>query len=88
MQDKIIKKIIDIFREYMFRDLTQCDDLLSENIFGKKIALQPSEAYYLVVSIEREFKILFPKEAITEYRFQTIGGIVHEIAVELLKQDV
>ena len=88
MQTEILKKITDIFREDMFRDLTKCNALLSENIFGERIALLPAEAYFLLVRLEEEFQIRFPKEVITEYRFQTVGSIISEIEKEILKKDV
>ena len=85
MQDNIIERITNIFREEMFRDLTKCNNVLEEDIFGENIALLPAEAYYLLVRLEREFGIRFPNETGTEYRFRTIGSIAEEIEKELSK---
>lgn len=52
MQGDIEEKVFEIFRKYLFRDLTQCEDPFSESIFGEKIALLPAEAYFLLVKIE------------------------------------
>lgn len=75
----VTDKVVDIFREYLFRDLTKNDNFINENIFGENIALLPAEAYFLLVQLEKEFGIKFDNHVITEYRFKTVGNIVAEI---------
>ncbi len=79
MQGYIEEKVFNIFREYLFRDLTQCEDPLSESIFGEKIALLPAEAYFLLVKIEEEFSIKFSNEVVVERKFNYLKDIVEEI---------
>lgn len=79
MQGNIEEKVFEIFREYLFRDLTQCEDPLSESIFGEKIALLPAEAYFLLVKIEEEFSIKFSNDVVIERRFNYLKDIVEEI---------
>lgn len=79
MQNHIEEKVFNIFREYLFRDLTQCEDPLSESIFGEKIALLPAEAYFLLTKIEEEFSIKFSNNVVIERRFNYLGDIVEEI---------
>ena len=69
MQGDIEEKVFEIFRKYLFRDLTQCEDPFSESIFGEKIALLPAEAYFLLVKIEEEFSIKFSNDVVIERRF-------------------
>jgi acyl carrier protein len=85
MQDYIEKKVFNIFREYLFRDLTQCENPLSESIFGEKIALLPAEAYFLLVKIEEEFSIKFSNDVVVEKRFNYLKDIVEEIGKCLTK---
>ena len=59
MQGDIEEKVFEIFRKYLFRDLTQCEDPFSESIFGEKIALLPAEAYFLLVKIKYTQQRLF-----------------------------
>lgn len=79
MQNYIEERIFDIFKEYLFRDLTQCEEPLSESIFGEKIALLPAEAYFLLAKIEEVFSIKFSNNVVTEKRFNYLGDIVEEI---------
>lgn len=79
MQGDIEEKVFEIFRKYLFRDLTQCEDPLSESIFGEKIALLPAEAYFLLVKIEEEFSIKFSNDVVIERRFNYLKDIVEEI---------
>lgn len=79
MQGNIEEKVFEIFRKYLFRDLTQCEDPLSESIFGEKIALLPTEAYFLLVKIEEEFSIKFSNDVVVERRFNYLKDIVEEI---------
>lgn len=79
MQGDIEEKVFEIFRKYLFRDLTQCEDPLSESIFGEKIALLPAEAYFLLVKIEEEFSIKFSNDVVVERRFNYLKDIVEEI---------
>lgn len=79
MQGNIEEKVFEIFRKYLFRDLTQCEDPLSESIFGEKIALLPAEAYFLLVKIEEEFSIKFSNDVVVERRFNYLKDIVEEI---------
>ncbi len=79
MQGDIEEKVFEIFRKYLFRDLTQCEDLFSESIFGEKIALLPAEAYFLLVKIEEEFSIKFSNDVVIERRFNYLKDIVEEI---------
>ena len=79
MQNYIEERVFNIFREYLFRDLTQCEDPLSESIFGEKIALLPAEAYFLLVKIEEEFSIKFSNDVVIERRFIYLRDIVKEI---------
>ena len=79
MQGNIEEKVFDIFKKYLFRDLTQCGDPLAESIFGEKIALLPAEAYFLLVKIEEEFSIKFSNDVVVERRFNYLKDIVEEI---------
>ena len=79
MQNHIEEKVFNIFREYLFRDLTQSEDPLSESICGEKIALLPAEAYFLLTKIEEEFSIKFSNNVVIERRFNYLGDIVEEI---------
>ncbi|EOS23359.1 hypothetical protein C806_02864 [Lachnospiraceae bacterium 3-1] len=79
MQGDIEEKVFEIFRKYLFRDLTQCEDPFSESIFGEKIALLPAEAYFLLVKIEEEFSIKFSNDVVIERRFNYLKDIVEEI---------
>ncbi|MDE7425624.1 MAG: hypothetical protein K2N51_18345 [Lachnospiraceae bacterium] len=86
MQNYIEKKVFNIFREYLFRDLTQCENPLSESIFGEKIALLPAEAYFFLLKIEEEFSIKFSNDVVIERRFNYLGDIVEEIGKCLDRQ--
>ncbi|TGY95320.1 hypothetical protein E5329_15575 [Petralouisia muris] len=79
MQKYIEEKVFNIFREYLFRDLTQCENPLSESIFGEKIALLPAEAYFFLLKIEEEFSIKFSNNVVIERRFNYLRDIVEEI---------
>lgn len=79
MQNYIEEKVFNIFREYLFRDLTQCEDPLSESIFGEKIALLPAEAYFLLVKLEEVFSIKFPNDVVVQRKFNYLGDIVEQI---------
>lgn len=79
MQKYIEEKVFNIFREYLFRDLTQCENPLSESIFGEKIALLPAEAYFFLLKIEEEFSIKFSNNVVIERRFNYLMDIVEEI---------
>ena len=85
MQGNIEEKVFEIFRKYLFRDLTQCEDPLSESIFGEKIALLPAEAYFLLVKIEEEFSVKFSNDVVVEGRFNYLKDIVEEIGKCLKK---
>ena len=79
MQKYIEEKVFNIFREYLFRDLTQCENPLSESIFGEKIALLPAEAYFFLLKLEEEFSIKFSNNVVIERRFNYLRDIVEEI---------
>lgn len=79
MQEYITEKLFDLFEKSLFRDLNQWDNPLLESIFGEKIALLPTEAYYLLVSIEEKFNIKFAKEVVINGTFNYVGDIVMEI---------
>ncbi len=79
MQNYIEEKVFNIFREYLFRDLAQCEDPLSESIFGEKIALLPAEAYFLLVKLEEVFSIKFPNDVVLQRKFNYLGDIVEQI---------
>ncbi len=85
MQNYIEEKVFNIFREYLFRDLTKCENPLSESIFGEKIALLPAEAYFFLLKIEEEFSIKFSNDVVIERRFNYLGDIVEEIGKRLDK---
>ena len=60
MQGDIEKKVFEIFRKYLFRDLTQCEDPFSESIFGEKIALNDchNNASLLQISIKQNLRFV------------------------------
>lgn len=75
-KDKIKAILIKIFEEKLYRDLTKCDDVWEESIFGRNIALLPSEAYFLLSEIEKEFGIQIPYEAIAYRKFDRLKDIL------------
>lgn len=79
MREKIFENVSKIFEECLFRDLKSCPNPMDEHIFGDMIALLPAEAYYLLMTLEREFDIKFSDDVIFDYRFQVIRDIVCEI---------
>lgn len=87
MQNYIEERVFNIFREYLFRDLTQCEDPLSESIFGEKIALLPAEAYFLLVKLEEVFSIKFSNDVVVQRRFNYLKDILEEISHCLDKQE-
>lgn len=81
--DSIEEKVVDIFKNRMFRDLSKCNNPFSLSIFGTEIGLQPSEAMFLLFELEKEFGIRFSDNVVTEYKFSILGDIVQAIKDEL-----
>ena len=42
----IEERLIEFFRSKLYRDITKCNNIWDESIFGKNIALLPSEAFF------------------------------------------
>lgn len=76
MDKNVIKeKLIGIFRDKLCRDLSRCENIWSESIFGKNIALLPAEAYFLLVEIEKNFGISFSYDIISDGKFSVLDDI-------------
>lgn len=80
MDKNLIKeRIIEIFRDKLCRDLSKCDNVWTESIFGNNIALLPAEAYFLLVEIEKNFGIIFSYDAISGGKFSVLNDICDSI---------
>lgn len=75
-RNDIKEKIIDIFKNELYRDITKCDDVWEESIFGKNIALLPAEAYFLLSEIERVFEIEISYDMIVNRKFDKLKDIL------------
>lgn len=80
---EIVDKLVVIFRDKLYRDLTKCENVLVESIFGNNIALLPAEAYFLMLEIEKEFDIYFPYDVVENRQFNILGDIVKCIQSEI-----
>lgn len=72
----IEENIIEIFKSKLYRDITKCNRVWEESIFGKNIALLPSEAFYLLVEIESEFGITISDDIIFDGKFDKLKDII------------
>lgn len=78
-KNEIIEKTVVIFKEVAFRDLKKDGRVWEKSIFGKDIGLQPTEAYFLLDKIEKEFDIQFPNCFVLDGNFNILQDIVDEI---------
>ncbi|GFI22986.1 hypothetical protein IMSAGC011_01763 [Lachnospiraceae bacterium] len=80
MDKNLVKeKLIEIFKDKLFRDIAKHDNIWEESIFGKSIALLPTEAYFLLIEIEKNFGIRFSYEDISNGKFSTLKDICDSI---------
>lgn len=72
----IEERLIEIFRSKLYRDITKCNNIWKESIFGKNIALLPSEAFFLLHEIEDEFEISFTDDVVFDRKFDKLKDIL------------
>ena len=81
--ENIINKLKDILYEITERKFDDTD--IEVSLFSGECALEPRELVYLMLFIERDFKVVFSASEINEFDFYTLKNISQAISKALEK---